>query len=123
MRSSAVSWLVVVGAIIALPALGHAQEAALSGTVTDATGGVLPGVTITAVHESSGNVFVGVTDERGIYRLAVRIGTYRISADLQGFRAVSRSGLELLVGQTAVVGFQMTPSGVEETVTVTGEAP
>ena len=123
MRSSAVSWLVVVGAIIALPVLAHAQEATLSGAVTDATGGVLPGVTITAMHEASGNTFVGVTDERGAFRLAVRIGLYRVSAELPGFTSVTRSGLELLVGQTAVVGLQLTPSGVEETVTVTGEAP
>ena len=72
MRSRAVSWLVVVGAIIALPVLGYAQEATVSGTITDATGGVLPGVTVTAAHEMSGNTFVGVTDESGSFRLPVR---------------------------------------------------
>jgi hypothetical protein len=127
MRSRAVSLLIVVGAVVgpmvALPAPGYAQEATLSGTVTDATGGVLPGVTITAVHEASGNTFVGVTDERGIFRLPVRIGRYTIAAELPGFRSVNRTGFELLVGQTAVLGLQMMPSGVEETVTVTGEAP
>ena len=48
-----------VSAALALPQIAFAQEAALSGTVTDSTGGVLPGVTITAVHAASGNSFVG----------------------------------------------------------------
>ena len=43
----------LLGAILALPVAGHAQEATLTGTVSDATGGVLPGVTVTAVHDAS----------------------------------------------------------------------
>ena len=61
--------LTIVCALLAWPATGHAQEATISGTVTDSTGGVLPGVTITAVHEASGNTFVAVTDERGAFRM------------------------------------------------------
>jgi hypothetical protein len=53
-------YLFVVGLLIGVPAVAHAQEAAVSGTITDSTGGVLPGVTVTAVHEASGNTFVGV---------------------------------------------------------------
>ena len=74
MRSSLLRRLIVLGAILALPVTGYGQEAVVSGTVTDTTGGVLPGVTITAVHEASGNTFEAVTDERGIYRIAVRVG-------------------------------------------------
>src|SRR5262245_65838627 len=65
MTASVVRRLLVVGAILTLPAAGAAQEATLSGTVTDSTGAVLPGVTVTAVHEASGNTFEGVTDDRG----------------------------------------------------------
>jgi hypothetical protein len=54
------SYLFVVGLLVGLPLTVHAQEAAVSGTITDSTGGVLPGVTVTAVHEASGNTFVGV---------------------------------------------------------------
>ena len=60
----------------------------LSGTVTDSTGAVLPGVTVTAVHEATGNRFVGVTDERGVYRIPARVGAYQITAELQGFTTV-----------------------------------
>jgi hypothetical protein len=73
-----VRWLVCVGVLLALPGLGWAQEAVLSGTVSDSTGGVLPGVTVTAVHVDTGNTFVSVTDERGDFRLPVRVGGYSL---------------------------------------------
>jgi hypothetical protein len=114
---------IAVAGVLLATCTATAQEAALSGTVVDTTGGVLPGVAVQAVHEASGNTFHAVTDERGSYRLPVRIGVYRITAELSGFTTVTRSGLELLVGQTGVVSFQLSPSGVQESVTVTGEAP
>jgi hypothetical protein len=100
-----------------------AQEAVLTGTITDTTGGVLPGVTVTAVHEATGNRFLAVTDERGIFRIPARVGAFQVTAELSGFSTVTRSGLQLLVGQTATVDLQMAPSTVQETVTVTAEAP
>ena len=112
-------WLIVVGAILVMPVGVYGQEATLSGTITDSTGGVLPGVSVRAVHEATGNTFETVTDERGGYRIAVRIGVYAITADLTGFATVTRSGLEVLVGQRAVVDLQMAPSTVQESVTVT----
>jgi hypothetical protein len=51
MRSSVVGRLVLIGAVLLLPARLDAQEATLTGTVSDSTGGVLPGVTVTALHE------------------------------------------------------------------------
>ena len=113
--------VVLAGAILAIlgmPRGASAQEATVTGTVTDTTGGVLPGVTIKGVNEASGNSFETVTDARGAYRLAVRIGAYQITATLAGFGTVARS-LELLVGQTTVVNLQMAPSTVQESVTVT----
>ena len=109
--------------ILALPVVAYAQDATLRGTVTDTTGGVLPGVSVTAVNEASGNTFEGVTDEQGGFLIPLRTGAYRVTAQLQGFAVVTRSGLELLVGQQAVVNLQLSPSTVRETVTVTGEAP
>src|SRR4030095_10802474 len=83
-----------------------AQEATATGTITDSTGGVLPGVTVTAANEESGNTFVAVTDGEGRFRLPLRIGTYRISAELSGFATVSRTGLQMQVGQLAAVNAQ-----------------
>ena len=114
---------VVLAVALAWPAAGYAQEATIGGTITDSTGGVLPGVAIVAVHEATGNSFEAVTDERGMYRVPVRVGVFRITAQLAGFANVVRSGLEVLVGQQALVNVQMAPSSLQETVTVTGETP
>ena len=60
---------------------------------------MLPGVTVRAVHEASGNNFEAVTDGRGAYRMSVRTGTYRIiNAQLSRFATVTRTGIDLLVG-------------------------
>ena len=91
--------------------------------MTDSTGALLPGVTVTAVLQATGNTFETVTDEAGIYRLPVRVGGYLLTAKLPGFATIERIGLLLLVGQTATVNLQMSPSTVQETVTVTAEAP
>src|SRR5262245_39446579 len=107
-------WL-TVAAILALPVIAHAQEATLSGTATDTTGGALPGVTVRAVHEASGNSFEAVTDESGGYRMPVRVGSFRITAELSGFAPVTRT-VTVLVGQQAVVNLQMGVSGLQESV-------
>ena len=113
----------IVGVLLTLPVLAFAQEATLTGTVTDATGGVLPGVTVTAVNDATGNTFTAVTDDLGIYRIPVRVGAYRITMELAGFTTVTQMGVQLLVGQTASINAQLSPSTVQETVTVTAEAP
>jgi hypothetical protein len=123
MTSRVVIRSIVVAAILVLPAAAYAQEAVLSGTITDSTGAVLPGVALKAVHEASGNSFEAVTDQRGVYRIPVRIGIYLITAELSGFTTVTRSGLQLLVGQTAVINLQMAPGNLTEAVTVTGQSP
>jgi hypothetical protein len=114
--------LLVIGLIVMLPAAGYAQDSTMTGTATDSTGGVLPGATVTATNVESGNTFVAVTDARGNFRMPVRIGNYRITAELAGFTTVNRT-IQILVGQTTVVNFQMAPSTVQETVTVSANAP
>ena len=113
----------LVSALLVLPLTAYAQEATLSGTIVDSTNSVLPGVAVTAVHQATGNRFVAVTDGRGLFRLPVRIGDYVITAELQGFTTVTRGGIQLLVGQNAVLNLQMAPSTLQESVTVTAEAP
>jgi hypothetical protein len=109
--------------LLALPTIGYAQEAAITGTVTDSTGAILPGVVVTAVLEATGNKFVAVTDARGVYRITGRVGVYRLTAELPGFRAVTREGLQLLVGQVMTVNLPMLEATAAETITVTAESP
>src|SRR5262252_1297888 len=114
MTSRLMRLLIFICAILTLPVAVYAQEATISGSVTDATGAVLPGVTVTVVLEASGNSFGAVTDAGGNFRIPVRVGVYRITAELQGFRSATRTGVELLVGQTVSIALQMTPAGVAE---------
>src|SRR5882672_6148303 len=113
MRKWSVLGSLLVGMIVALPTAGYAQDSTISGTAIDSTGGVLPGVTVTATNVDSGNTFLAVSDERGDFRLPVRIGNYRITAELSGFTKVTRN-LQMLVGQTTVMNVQMAPGTVQE---------
>jgi carboxypeptidase family protein/TonB-dependent receptor-like protein len=116
-------WVWLTVAVLALPLTAYAQDTTLMGTVRDNTGGVLPGVTVTATNAAQGTTFVGVTDERGLYRIVVRAGTYEITSELSGFATAVRPGVEILLGRQVNLNFDMQVSGVQEKVTVTGEAP
>ena len=111
-------------ALLALPLLAYAQDATLSGTVKDNTGGVLPGVTVTATNEASGITFI----ERHrrtrdcIGSRCARAST-RSPRNLAGFTTATRPGIELLLGRQSSLDFNMQVSSLQETVTVTGEAP
>ncbi len=123
MRDVTLRMLTLGIALLTLSTGARAQEAAISGTVTDMTDAVVPGVTVTAIHEASGNTLVAVTDERGRYRLPVRSGVYKLTVELTGFTTVTKTDLEVQVGQQAVFNFQISPSTVQESVTVTSAAP
>ena len=97
--------------IVLFPALSFAQGS-ITGTVRDSTGSVLPGVTVTALHVASGNTFVGVSDERGTYRVAVRVGAYTITAELQGFSTLSTENVEVLEFWRSM--FEFAPPGAAE---------
>jgi hypothetical protein len=116
-------FMAVVVVALTVPVTAYAQEAVLSGTVTDSTGAVLPGVSIRAVHEASGNSFEAVTDQRGAYRIPARVGVFQVKATLSGFTTSTKTAVEVLVGQTVTVNLQLAPGGVAEAVTVTAETP
>src|SRR5437867_121034 len=99
-------WLVIVCALLLVPAHGRAQSAAtgtIAGAVRDATGAVLPGVTVEAASPALiEKVRSVVTDDRGEYKIVeLRPGTYTITFTLPGFSTVRREGLELTAGFTA----------------------
>ena len=114
---------VLVAAIVVLPTLAHAQ--ALTGTVRDASGAVLPGVTVEAASPALlEKVRTTVTDGTGLYRLENLVpGTYTVSFALSGFVTVRREGVEVSSGQSITIGADLRVGGVQETITVTGETP
>ena len=110
--------------VLALVAPAFAQEASVVGVVADESKAVLPGVTLTATHVSSGRTYTYVTNERGEYRLlGLGPGVYEIKAELSGFATVLLSNLEFLVGQNATVPITLKVATLEESVTVTSESP
>ena len=103
---------------IAMPALAFAQAQAangnIEGTVRDATGGVVPGVTVTLVNTDLGTTRVVVTSEQGFYRAPLLpLGAYTLTADMQGFRKHQQQGLTLSAGQTIVANIQLEVGGLE----------
>jgi hypothetical protein len=121
-RARLATWI-VAAALVVLPGVSHAQEAVIMGTVTDGSGGVMPGVMVRAIHEATGNRFEIVTEAGGTYRLPVRVGTFRVIAELEGFATLTRTGVDILVGQQAVIDLKLVPASLEEQVTVSATAP
>ena len=88
----------------------------ISGTVEDADGSPLPGVTVTATNTETNLQVVGVTDEKGFYRLLnLPTGSYNIEASLDGFATASAENVRLLLGSTPTVNFTLQSSSVTET--------
>ncbi len=108
------------------PALAQGTSAAsIAGTVTDASGAVLPGVTVEASSPALiEQVRTATTDERGQYRIVeLRPGTYTVTFSMQGFSTFKRQGLELPPNFSATVSAELKIGEIEETVTVSGETP
>src|SRR5215510_5621772 len=111
--------------MVSAPANAQVSNASLAGTVRDATGALLPGVTIEATSQALiERVRVGVTDDLGQYRIIeLRPGTYTVTFTLPGCSTLKVEGLELTAGFTATVNGELTVGTLQETVTVTGETP
>jgi hypothetical protein len=101
------------------------QDASIIGQVTDESGAVLPGVTVTATSPAMQRGEIStVSDERGEYRLTpLPIGTYDIVYSLSGFQTVRREGVRLTVGFVAKLDLALKVGALEESVTVSGASP
>jgi hypothetical protein len=120
----ALHFLFVIVCTVGAPAAAWAQ-ASLAGTVKDPSGAVLPGVTVEATSPALiEKVRAAVTDGTGQYRIEdLRPGTYAVTFALPGFNTLKRAGIVLSGGQIANVSVELRVGALEETVTVTGEAP
>jgi hypothetical protein len=116
--------------VLALASLAFAPTAtfaqsAIAGAVKDATGAVLPGVTV----EASSDVLIErvrtvTTDEAGLYRIVdLRPGMYKVTFTLPGFNIIVREGVELPTNFTSTINIELRVGSIEETVTVTGASP
>jgi hypothetical protein len=115
--------------LLLVPSLAAAQTVsattgALNGRVTDNTGAVLPGVTVTLTSPSMMGARTATTNEEGQYRFpAVPPGVYTITYELAGFSTVKREEIRVTLGFTATVNVELGVATLQESVTVTGESP
>src|SRR5262245_31592946 len=109
------------------PALAQAVGAttgAINGKVSDTTGGVMPGVTVTISSSSMQGVRTAVTNEEGAYRFpAIPPGDYKITYELAGFATVTHEGIRVGLGFTATVNAELKVASLTESVTVSGQSP
>jgi hypothetical protein len=122
------AWRLGLGLCLILLANTHTQaqdfRGRINGTVSDNTGAVLPGVSVTATSPALIQPQTQVTGGDGSYRfLALPPGVYEISFELSGFQNVKREGIRVVINQTLTVDQQMQVATLQETVTVTGESP
>ena len=118
--------LLIVGLLLLLSAgtaLAQRTTATLRGTVTDATGSILPGATVTATQTETGRVHTTQTNQSGVYFLPeLPIGSYTVAAELSGFKVASQTNVTLRVADERAVDFMLQPGNVTETVTVEASA-
>jgi hypothetical protein len=117
------AWI-AAAALLAAPAQIWAQgtTGSISGTVTDESKAIMPGVTITVKNPETGLERSVVSDDQGRYRvLNLPPGPYQVTAELQGFSPVLRDDLTVAIGRDLLVDIELKVGGVSEQVTVAGE--
>ncbi len=124
MKRLAIPVAIISMLILAVPAAAQFANADLAGEVSDADGGALPGVLVTATDEGTGRVRTTVTAANGTYAMnGLRPSLYRVTFALDGFQTVRRDEVQLRVGQETRINATLQISEVEDEIVVTGSAP
>src|SRR5439155_20485305 len=104
--------------------IGAQVTPSVSGRVEDSSGAAVPGAVVTVTNLETGAVRTASSGETGSYRvLSLTVGRYAVRAELPGFKAALQTGVNLAVGEEAVVNLTLEVGAPQEEVTVIGEAP
>lgn len=116
---------IAVFLVVGVGALAQGTTGGIVGTLTDSSGALLPGVTLTLTGPSLQGSRTAVSDEQGVYRFRnVPPGTgYKVTAQRSGFRNSTQEPIQVLLGQEGTVNLSMAPAGVAEQVNVTAVTP
>jgi hypothetical protein len=118
------SCILVACFLVSLAFAQGSYRAQLRGTVTDASGAVVRGATVTITDTGTNISSVSHTDDKGEYYFTgLRPSSYSVKAELKGFRTTERTGVVLAVDQEASLNFTLSPASVSENVVVTTTAP
>jgi hypothetical protein len=108
---------------VATGAFAQGTTSRITGVVTDRSGSVVPGATVTLTNESTGIALTTVTNDVGGYNFeAVQVGTYSVRVELQGFKRFTSTGNAVRIGEPATVNAVLDAGGLEETVEVRASA-
>jgi len=125
-----IRWVLQITLVLAslmgltLPIAAQGAGGVIVGSIKDAQGGALPGVSLTLRNVDSGVVRTGVTEGDGTYRLpGLPPGRYLLTAELQGFANTESTDITITIGLEMQRDLTLAPRGVQESVTVTGESP
>lgn len=101
-----------------------ADQGKFTGTVHDSSGAFVAGATVTIKNERTGEERTQATSAGGVFLIAnLKPSTYTVRAQKEGFAPVEYTQMTIAVGQELHLDFEVKPSGVQEAVTVVGEAP
>lgn len=108
-----------------VPSMAWGQATgAIAGLVTDASGSILPGVTVEATNQATAQARTAVTASDGFYTIPLLSpGTYQVKASLSGFRTTIRADIVVTVNGTSRADVQLQVGQIAESVTVVGQAP
>src|SRR5262245_5024966 len=107
----------VCAGLIPLPLSAQRATATISGTVSDATGAVIPMAKVRATNVETGTIQTAVSESQGRYRIAeLPVGEYRVQVESVGFQSMVRTGVVLTVGSENVVDFALTVGAASEEV-------
>jgi len=117
--------VIVTLAMVMITSLAYAQATStFNGRVLDQGDAVLPGVTVTATNVMTGVARTTVTNGEGSYFMpGLEPGTYEVKTELSGFAPSARQNVRLGINATLTIDFKLALAGLNETLTVTGEAP
>jgi len=116
--------LCIFGVMFATPTFGQEFRAVLTGQVTDPSGAVIRGATVTAVENSTGTSYTNKTSDKGVYYIPyVLPGTYKVTAEANGFKVSVQDNVLLTASQTFAQNFKLEVGSVSESVEVTAAPP
>ncbi len=122
LRHPLITCLLVLCTFVLAPADGRAQadRGTITGTITDPTGAVIPGVHVTAINPSTGATFTSLSNNDGIYNLLnLPVATYSLHYARPEFNALDRNGVTIQVQQRAQIDVQLVVGSQDQTITVT----
>ena len=123
-RKTLLTFMCLALGLVAIPALQAQVVGTIQGFVTDDSGAVLPGVTVEVINQGTGATRTVISNAEGYYvAKSLPSGTYNAVASLEGMQTTQREDIQLLIGQTLDINFQLGVETVSEAITVTGETP